>query len=419
MVGNLLSRHDQSNDALDAEISGKPQDQLYSDGTPAPATPIAQPALASENDQLALAFLKLHNDGQNSCYSPLSIRYALEMLREATGGETRAQIENLLGDVSLKRYDNVADHLSLANLFWVMNGLQDNIKAEFRETISNKFGATLMVDTFQNADNINKWASDNTFGLIQKPLSDADVEGIQAMLANVLAIDMNWQLEFDKDLTAPAIFGDYDKEEYVETLHMDKNSEHLYYNFDPSATVFASDLKEYDGTRLQFVAIRPMTDLQSYIDNVTVADINELIAGLNQALPANDTYTLNFNAYIPKFEITGGTDTFVEDLQELGIKDAFSASDADFSGMTDQDGFFINNGTHKTKIDFSEEGIRAAAATLIGGKGAGGPFKPYNVINITVAIADPFLYIIRDVENGEIWFSGAVYNPTPAEDPYR
>ena len=106
----------------------------------------------------------------------------------------------------------------------------------------------------------------------------------------------------------------------------------------------------------------------------------------------------------------------MEDLKKLGITDVFDDSKADLSGMLKEaEGFSIVEAKHKAKIEFSNEGIRAAAASEFGGMGnAGGGFNylyevPTKRINIT--FDNPYLYLIRDKNTGEVWFVGTVYEP--------
>lgn len=47
-----------------------------------------------------LGFLQLEDKAENMICSPLSIKYALGMLNEGTGGETHAQIAGLIGAYS-------------------------------------------------------------------------------------------------------------------------------------------------------------------------------------------------------------------------------------------------------------------------------------------------------------------------------
>ena len=55
----------------------------------------------------SLKFLKLENQKQNMVYSPLSIKYALNMLNEGAGGNTKTQIENVIGDLNLTKYNTI------------------------------------------------------------------------------------------------------------------------------------------------------------------------------------------------------------------------------------------------------------------------------------------------------------------------
>jgi len=130
--------------------------------------PMKNVKLIPEDDKLALAFLKLHNTRENSCYSPLSMRYALEMLREGADGETKAQIDELLGGAVATRYENVAEHLSLANSLWVRPGWEDKIQEDYKKTLKENFGAEVKTDNFQSAENMNRWIEDNTLGLMKK-----------------------------------------------------------------------------------------------------------------------------------------------------------------------------------------------------------------------------------------------------------
>ena len=113
---------------------------------------------------------------------------------------------------------------------------------------------------------------------------------------------------------------------------------------------------------------------------------------------------------------------FLDNLQSLGISDVFSAEDADLSNMIEFDTSlanrpFINAAIHKADIDFSNDGVKAAAVTaFIGGLGAGGgEFFDYiwdvPVKEIDLTFDKPFLFLIRDKSTGEVWFVGTVYNP--------
>src|SRR5690606_20775706 len=91
-------------------------------------------------------------------------------------------------------------------------------------------------------------------------------------------------------------------------------------------------------------------------------------------------------------------------LAALGMPTAFSGA-ADFSGMIEGGGLYLDQVEHEAFVEVDEQGTRAAAAT--GGEMAAshGP---------TITIDRPFIYLIRDRGAGTILFIGRVVDPTIA-----
>ena len=61
---------------------------------------------------------------------------------------------------------------------------------------------------------------------------------------------------------------------------------------------------------------------------------------------------------------------------------------------------------------FSEEGIKAAAATGIVMVEKSSAMIPMYDEYVRLTFDKPFMYVIRDKANGEIMFIGTVYEPT-------
>ena len=138
-----------------------------------------------------LAFLKLENNKKNDIYSPLSIKYALAMLKEGSKGETKKQIESVIGDYKSKKYTN-DEHMSFANAMFIRNSFKDKVKNTYTTNLKNNYYAEVIFDEFNNADPMNKWVSNKTFNLINDLFEDDVVKGEDFILTNALAIDMNW-----------------------------------------------------------------------------------------------------------------------------------------------------------------------------------------------------------------------------------
>ena len=69
------------------------------------------------------------------------------------------------------------------------------------------------------------------------------------------------------------------------------------------------------------------------------------------------------NISIPRFSFDYNLN-LGDDLNTLGITDAFNADSADFSNMSSQK-LWVGRALHKANIDFTEEGVKAAATTVI------------------------------------------------------
>ena len=84
-------------------------------------TEVKKPDLKSEYrlsgnglENFDLYFLQLENEEKNKVYSPLSIKYALEMLGEGASGESKTQIDNIIGKYKAKKYP-ITNALSIHN----------------------------------------------------------------------------------------------------------------------------------------------------------------------------------------------------------------------------------------------------------------------------------------------------------------
>ncbi len=201
------------------------------------------------------------------------------------------------------------------------------------------------------------------------------------------------------------------------------SSTDFYFYVDDSIKVFAKDLKEYDGTTLEYVGIMPIKDsLDKYISNISSKKIDEIIANLKDASKI-ESYTdgkiSNITGNIPVFNLEYEL-ALLNDLKKMGITDAFDRSKADLSKLTSSKGTYIDTAIHKANIEFSNDGIKAAAATMVGGKGAADCYFDYlykvPIENIDLTFNQPFMFLVRDKKTGEIWFTGTVYEPTKITD---
>lgn len=189
---------------------------------------------------------------------------------------------------------------------------------------------------------------------------------------------------------------------------------------DSNVKVFSKDLKTYNNTTLQYIGIMPKkAELNSYVKNVKAKDINKLINNLKPIKldSFKDKVLTHITGYIPVFNYDYELN-LTKDLKKLGIINVFDSKKADLTNLSSSNAV-IDKTIHKATIDFSNDGIKAAAVTVGGGKGDGGCgfdhiYKmPVEEINLT--FDKPYMYLIRDKKTGEVWFAGTVYEPTKYE----
>lgn len=223
------------------------------------------------------------------------------------------------------------------------------------------------------------------------------------------------------------IFGDFNLDQYMEELasnygHIETSTDFYFYDSDDER-VFAKDLQEYDGAVLQYVGFMPKNDnLNNYVNTMTAEKAGALISSLKSAAEITNYKSgvvTKLHAHIPFFSFSYSMDDFVNNLNKLKITDVFSREKANLSGMVDLEKAlanpFIMQAMHKADIDFSNDGIKAAAVSgLAGGLGSAVEFEylwDVPVEEIDMTFDKPFFFLIRDKATGEVWFTGAVYNP--------
>ena len=339
-----------------------------------------------------LFFLKIDSKydsiKQNRVYSPLSIKYALEMLEEGASGDTKTQISNIIGTYNVKKYDNNSN-MSFANAIFIKDSYKNNIKSSYTNLLKTKYNAEVVYDSFETVDKINKWISDKTFNLINDLIDNVSDKNF--VLVNALAIDMEWvnkiqpvdedgshysvdyqlnHIDFstflepygnekgdDEPLPAKidAVINKYDivktlgKDKIKETIRKEysKEMQEVYNDInsstdfefydDKDVKVFAKDLKEYNGTTLQYVGIMPKNeDIDKYIEKVSAKDINNLIGNLKTIELKNfkDGVITHIYGSIPMFKFDYEID-LVDELGILGVTDVFDVEKSDLSNITD------------------------------------------------------------------------------------
>jgi len=371
--------------------------------------PVEEPV--QNGSDFDFTFLKLENNKKNMLYSPLSIKYALNMLQDGAEENTYDELNKLIGNNKLPKYPNLSENITLANGLFIRDIYYDLVKTDYIDSLRDDYDAEVIKDPFASAKNANKWVEDKTLGIIKNILSDEVVRNpdVGMLIINALAMDLTWSVTFNRANTNGQAFYKDDGQVMQVTMMslIEVKSPNIAYYRNSDITVVTMNLKEYNDTQFEFMAIMPKENLSGYVENVTMEQINEI--DKKRILTSGSLEGVNLK--IPKFEFDYDL-SLKRDLMNLGIKDAFDKSTANFSKMVDLNDrrIYVADALHKANIEFTEKGAKAAAATVIvmGGFGAVAGIKPQP---INIVINKPFMFIIRDKNTKDIWFTGTVYEP--------
>lgn len=354
----------------------------------------------------------------NYLVSPYSVEVALSMLRDGANGNTKDEISKLIGSNKVSLLDNKS--VKIANAVFIKNDYKDGISSSFNEGLQNNYKSEILYDEFKTPAVINNWADKKTDGMIKEVVKEIPKEFVLG-LANALAIDVEWKYEFECTSTYSREFTKENNNK-IKVEMMNQTYEYqddVKYIEDDKAKGIIIPYK--DDTGLEFIAIKPNDNIDDYINNFSLDDLNKMEE--NGKVPKDRE--LNIHLSLPRFKYSFDYDDFGKSLKDLGIKDAFDAKNADFTSIMTRDNMkkygmenlYVSDAVHKTYIDLNEKGTKAAAITYFGLSKATGYVDPKQPELIEINFDKTFMYMIRDKATKTILFVGVVDSPNEWSGP--
>lgn len=354
---------------------------------------------------------KLGESNENSFYSPFSLLSALGMCSAGARGDTQQALADLLesptdpveqksffkslvsevNDVGEKPYE-----LTTANALWSQSGL--NFAPDFSETVKNDYGGTFNeVDYRENPDGavnqINEWCDEATRGKIPTIIDRNFInKDTLLILTNAIYFLGKWKTQFDKKKTLNEDFHSPKGTSKVPTMHQSES--HIY---GENKEIQVIDMP-YEGNDLSMLIVLPRENTPDALDG----NLEETYANACDLLHYEEKVVVSLPKFLMETKYNLG-----DTLKELGAGIAFS-DEADFSGITTDDGIKISGVIHKAFVKCDEEGTEAAAATAVGMMRCTSVRMP---TPSKIFKADhPFLFFIHN-KNGNVLFCGRVVNP--------
>lgn len=371
-------------------------------------------AFAGEINQFGFdLFHQLRRTPGNVFLSPYSISSAMAMTAAGARHETANQMTKVLhlSDDS-KQFSSSHQGLMLsilgqpkgydiriANALWGQN--QHPFLPDYISLIQQYYkaeGRTLdfAKEPEQCRQTINQWVATQTNDRIKDLLPPGSIVPLTRMvLTNAIYFKGTWATPFDKNLTKPIDFF-LDGGEKIKTEMMYRAGSLRY-----ADTAKAQVLElPYQGDRLSMVIVLPKKK----------DGLNEVETSLNHESLGSAFSTLRtskVHVTLPKIKTTYSV-SLSQTLPTMGMKDAFNARMADFSGMDGTRELSISEVVHKAFCEVNEEGTEAAAATGVAMVTRAFMKEPPPV---EFKADHPYLYFIRDMQTGTLLFLGRMCDP--------
>ena len=347
--------------------------------------------------------------GENKACSPINIYMALAMLAEITDGESREQILSLLGSEDLDSLhteasavwnanycDDGAVTSILASSLWLndqINFKQETMDALAKYYYASSFRGEMGSAAFDQA--LQDWINQQTGGLLKEQASGLtmDKETLLA-LATTIYFRAKWSGEFSKSNTSPDTFHADSGDVTCDFMH--QSGTNIYYWSDCFSAVSKS--LENSGAMWFLLPDEGVTPEELLADEQTM---DFLLSGGE----STESKYLIVNLSVPKFDIASDLD-LTESLKEMGITDVFDPTISDFSPMTDDTEAYLSQAKHAARVAIDEEGVTAAAYTVMMADGEGAP--PEEEVDFT--LDRPFVFAITGTD-GLPLFVGVVHQP--------
>ena len=348
---------------------------------------------------------------ENIFYSPFSISTAFSVPYAGSSGLTKTQIEKVfrfdentkrnLKDFHklsnrLERADDVS--LTIANSLWLQHTMPFE-KSFLKKTKSltgkeDIYQVDFTKDFEKERATINSWVSKTTNGSIKSLLEKGSLNSLTSfVMANAIYFKGNWEIPFDKELTATNEFYGLN-DEVVSTQFMTKKVEkHRYYEDDEVQVLELA----YEGRDISMIMVLPrfadnFEQIQSTINS------SKYDKWMNGIAPRPVVVT------IPKFQMNIKYD-LRSTFRKMGLKEPFTQN-ANFSEISKRP-LRISKVVHQAFLQIDEVGTEASAATTVIGMPKGGLTQKPAFFNAN----QPFLFFIIDRSTSTILFTGRLTKP--------
>ncbi|GCB63675.1 hypothetical protein scyTo_0009697 [Scyliorhinus torazame] len=376
-----------------------------------------QDSIRQVNTEFARTLYQKLTEGEeyrNIVISPVGVTVALELLQLGAKGNTFTQLENALGytvndsqvqHVLRSMYGDLTNSthtpaVQLACGLFVDSSIQ--LSPRFSEDTTVWLNGSLQRVNFSNPNEtaalINKWVGTKSRGEMKDFMSrpTASPSLTQIAVISSMYFKSTWQNPFSLSETQHLPFTKADGS----VIKVPMMYQILAVNYGQIKT----------GGNQRFIVIE-LGYLEHAVSMLIIipSERKKPISSVEPHITAHtlSTWTnimrrMKIEVFLPKFKVQN-TFNLKTVLTTLGITDLFSPTKADFSGISEQEKLFVSEAIQEAKIEVTEDGTEAAAATAM------------VLLKRSRALAfkadRPFFFLLRQANTGRIIFMGRVMDP--------
>ncbi|EUB62104.1 serine protease inhibitor [Echinococcus granulosus] len=363
--------------------------------------------------------------------SPLSVYSALSLALAGSESETREELVSVLGLAPGKDIDTIVKSLGedlqavadgdAKKTLVEANGVFIQAGSRIRETYTSAVSKHLkagmkQVTALFPADNvvfqldfggdcegsrvsINRWIAEKTREKIKDLLAQGSITPMtHVVLANAVYFKGVWKCKFEKSKTdRNGVFHSLESGDVRVSMMTQKAS----YPMADFVDLEVRALKVPFETHEMVIVLPEKND---GLPNL-LKQLSANAKHLEEMLTSDQYFDTEVVLKLPRFSLGGHNMKLKEPLHRMGLKSAFDAERADFSGITSDRSLAVSDVYHQAVIDVDEEGAEAAAATAMPMMVRCMPAPPVDFI-----VDHPFIFFIV-TKTGIPVFMGHVVHP--------
>jgi len=346
----------------------------------------------------------------NVFLSPLSASMALGMTMNGAEGTTFEEMRSALGFgprnyaelnssyqslIELLRGLDPKVEFKIANaIYYDLADIGAAIEPTFLSESRDYFDAEVKGLDFRRpeaVDTVNAWANLHTNGKIPEIIDEIE-EQIVMLLMNAIYFKGDWRAGFKTAETTSEPF------HALRGTDVNVSMMHRKGGFRQGriSNAIVAELP-YGGDAFVMTILLPDegVDVNTFVSSLTAATWQQGTANLRDS---------DVDLYLPRFKLAW-EDTLNDELKQLGMRQAFTPYEAQFTRISRAlgDQLYIDFVKQKAFVDVNEVGTEAAAVTVVGIGIVSAP--------VPVRIDRPFVFAIRERLSGTVLFLGKIVEP--------